>query len=560
MEDYLNIYHTLITQVEHEVIEFKAAENQYDKDKLGKYFSALSNEANLHNMDFAWIVMGVDNSRKPIGTSFLMDESKRQLLKYEITVNTTNGLTFRDIEPIEIDGKRVLLFKIPAAPKNTVIKWKGIAYGRSGESLEPLSQDKYDEIRNQRPLDDWSAHVVENATIKGDLDELALAKARIMYKKVHDRVPAELVDGWTVEEFLTHSGLLNKGQVTRAAMLLLGKSESAYKLSPAVSQITWTLLNEVGRKIDYQHFTIPYIITVDEILGKIRNLTMREMPGGTLFPNKLMQYDDFVIREVLHNAIAHQDYTLRQRINFMEAPDYLYYSNAGTFFPGTIEDALEVNKQQRFYRNESLCKGMVNFNMIDTVSSGIQTIFYKQMQRHFPMPDYEINADVPEVNVKIYGRVIDERYVDLLKRDQTLSLKECLWLDAVQKKRPITEEALNILRKKKLIEGRKPNFIISQAVAQKTKQVPEYTKQKGLDKKKLLVMLQQVVENAGEAGIMLKDIYEYMEVTLPVGKSMEEKKRQLRYLLDIIKKDGIIFPDGLRWKSIEYKREENKIG
>ena len=150
--------------------------------------------------------------------------------------------------------------------------------------------------------------------------------------------------------------------------------------------------------------------------------------------------------------------------------------------------------------------------------------------------------------------------MELLKRDKTLSLKECLWLDAVQKKRPITEDALNILRSKKLIEGRKPNFIISQVVAQKTKQVPEYTKQKGLDKKKLLAMLQQVVENAGEGGIKLNDIYEYMEVTLPIGKSMTEKKRQLRYLLDIIKNDGIIFPDGLRWKSTEYRREVNKIG
>ncbi len=139
--------------------------------------------------------------------------------------------------------------------------------------------------------------------------------------------------------------------------------------------------------------------------------------------------------------------------------------------------------------------------------------------------------------------------MELLKRDKTLSLKECLWLDAVQKKRPITEDALNILRSKKLIEGRKPNFIISQVVAQKTKQVPEYTKQKGLDKKKLLAMLQQVVENAGEAGIKLNDIYDYMEVTLPVGKSMGEKKRQLRYLLNLLKDEGVVFGVGKMWKS-----------
>lgn len=194
MEDYKALFLQLIAHVEQEVIEYKTAENQYDTNKLGKYFSALSNEANLRDVEFAWIVLGVNNDRKVVGTQFLMDETKRQLLKHDIAVNTTGGLTFREIVPIDIEGKRVLMFKIPAAPRNIVTKWKSIAYGRSGESLEPLSQDKYDDIRIQRPVDDWSAHVVEGATIKNDLDELALAKARIMFKKVYDDKPAEMVD------------------------------------------------------------------------------------------------------------------------------------------------------------------------------------------------------------------------------------------------------------------------------------------------------------------------------------------------------------------------------
>ena len=214
-----------------------------------------------------------------------------------------------------------------------------------------------------------------------------------------------------------------------------------------------------------------------------------------------------------------------------------------------LENALDSLKQQKFYRNDCLCKGMVSFNMIDTVSSGIQTMFFKQKERHFPMPDYEINENVPEVNVKIYGRVIDESYVDLLKRDTALSLKECIWLDAIQKKRPVTDEALRILKSKKLIEGHKPNYIISRAVAQKTHQIPEYTKQKGLDKNKLLNMLQQCVENAGENGIMLKEIYEYMQVTLPFGKSVDAKKKTLTYLLGILKATGAISPEGRKWKA-----------
>ena len=549
MEDYKNTYQRLMAHAENEVIEYKTAEKQYDTNKLGKYMSALSNEANLREIEYAWILLGVNNERQAVGTQFLLEDSKRQLLKHEIAANTTGGLTFREIIPIEVEGKRILMFKIPASPRNIVTKWKGIAYGRSGESLEPLSQDKYDAIRYQRPVDDWSSHVVEDATIKEDLDELALAKARIMFKKVYDKTPPEMVDAWTTEEFLRHSGILNNGKLTRGALLLLGKTTSAYKLAPAVPQITWTLINEDGRKIDYKHFTIPFILTVDEVLAKIRNLTMREMPGGTLFPEKLMQYDDFIIREVLHNAIAHQDYTLCQRINFIEAPDFLYYSNAGTFYPGTLENALDTLKQQKFYRNECLCKGMVSFNMIDTVSSGIQTIFYKQKERHFPMPDYEINENVPEVNVKIYGRLIDEKYVELLKRDSSLSLKECIWLDAIQKGKPVTDEALRILKRKRLIEGHKPNYIISQSVAQKTHQLPEYTKQKGLDRAKLINMLQQIIENAGESGILLNDIYEYMKDTLPSTKSVEAKKRTLRYLLQHLKERGVIYLDGLKWKA-----------
>mgnify|MGYP007012728180 CR=1 FL=1 len=71
-------------------------------------------------------------------------------------------------------------------------------------------------------------------------------------------------------------------------------------------------------------------------MSKIHNLTMRELPGGTLFPETMKKYDDYTIREALHNAIAHQDYTLQQRINFVENPGWLYYANGGSFIPGTL--------------------------------------------------------------------------------------------------------------------------------------------------------------------------------------------------------------------------------
>lgn len=189
------------------------------------------------------------------------------------------------------------------------------------------------------------------------------------------------------------------------AQITGGKSpDIQISIYPAVAQITWTWEDEEGIVQDYEHFSIPFILTVDKVLGKIRNKTMRELPGGTLFPDTMKQYDEYTIREALHNAIAHQDYTLQQRIVFVEGPSTLYYGNGGSFIPGTIENALEHKGPQFHYRNECLCRGMVNFNMIDTVGRGIRKIYTEQRNRFFPMPDYDIDNEHRTVGVRSFLR------------------------------------------------------------------------------------------------------------------------------------------------------------
>lgn len=258
--DYINIFTNLIQHKESEVIEFKKAENNFDFDDLGKYFSASSNEANLRGLDFAWLIFGYDEKKHEIvGTSYKNGEGALNNLKHDFSQHTTDGQTFREIIPIEVDGKRILMFKIPASPRNIVMKWKGIAYGRDGESLKPLNQSKQDEIRRQTPAPDWSAEIVPDATID-DLDEVAIAKARKMFKKVHSRIPVEEVNRWSTEEFLSKCELMVNGKLTRAAIILLGKMFSDSKLRPAVAEVTWTLRDEKQDVVDYEHFSVPFIL------------------------------------------------------------------------------------------------------------------------------------------------------------------------------------------------------------------------------------------------------------------------------------------------------------
>lgn len=522
-------------------MEFKKAENNFDFDDLGKYFSALSNEANLRGLPFAWLVFGYDEKKHEIvGTSYKDGEGALNKLKQDLTNNMSDGQTFREIIPVEVDSKRILMFKIPASPRNIVMKWKGIAYGRDGESLKPLNQSKQDEIRRQTPAPDWSAEIVSDATI-ADLDELALATARIMYKKVHgSTIPANEIDEWSTEEFLSHSEMMRNDKLTRAAILLLGRPMALQKIYPANAQITWIWKDKDGEIVDYEHYTIPYILAVDKIFAKIRNKTMRELPGGTLFPDTMKQYEDYSIREALHNCIAHQDYTLGGRITLVENDGFLYYSNRGSFIPGSVEKVLSEKGPQKDYRNTCLSHGMVHFNMIDTVGRGIPKLFKEQRRRFFPMPEYEIDDNAKTVSVTIYGIASDDAYTDLLKSDSTLSLMECLWLDAVRTHRPITKEAARHLKDKKLIEGKAPRYNIALSVAKKVQQIGQYTKETGLNKKALIKLVLQLAVNAGNIGFKRADVFEIIEQSLPASMTRKQKLDHVSNMLRAMQANGFL--------------------
>ena len=527
--------------------EFKNLKNSFcgdEKNDVISYVSAIA------NMDGGDLVIGVhDKTLEIVGTdTYNYDKQKAILRLTERCVNLSTEDLYIDEFITDDTNRKVWVIHIPKhLPKRPVFAHNK-AWQRIEDSLVEMTTERMSTILDEPIFSetDWSAQIVSDATID-DLDEVAIAKARMMFKKVHSRIPEAEVNAWTVETFLSKCGIMKNGGITRAAIILLGKYESAFKLRPAVVQVTWTRRDEKQDVVDYEHFTVPFILTVDEILSKIENLTMREMPGGTLFPDTMKQYDDYTIREALHNCIAHQDYTMQQRINFVENPTYLYYSNAGSFIPGTLENALTNEEPQAYFRNECLCRAMVDFNMIDTVSRGIKKMFNEQWRRHFPMPDYEIDAKNRKVSVRIYGNEINEQYTNLLKTDNSLTLWDCISLDAVQKGRTIHEDVAQNLLNRGLIEGEAPNYTISLGIAKATNQLQGYTKQKGLDKEKMKQMILQYLKNAGTDGAKRDSIYEYIKDVMPQVKTHEQQLRLLGDILSALSVDKLIYAKGRIW-------------
>lgn len=294
---------------ETEWLEFKEARQNFHFDDLGKYFSALSNEANLHGADAGWIVFGVADHGDIVGSQYRPQRPALDSLKHEIASQTGNRLTFIEIhELLEPEG-RVILFEIPPAPRGLPVAWKGHFYGRDGESLVALNLWEIERIRHQGSTADWSVQPCAGATLE-DLDRAAITQARAHFKqRLPDRVQAAEVDAWDDTAFLDRAKLTVSGQVIRAAILLLGRPESAALLTPATAQITWRL---EGEERAYEHFEPPFLLTVNDVFRRIRNLRFRLQPFGQLIPVELEKYDAQVVLEALNNCLAHPTSRLRR--------------------------------------------------------------------------------------------------------------------------------------------------------------------------------------------------------------------------------------------------------
>lgn len=543
-----NHYQSLVLSLtqqpsEQEWLEFK--HNFHSPDEIGKRISALTNGACLAGKKFGYLVFGVeDGTHEIVGTSFSPKTKKakgNEDLEHWLVSRLSPKIHFT-IHELQIDGKAVVLFEIPAAT-DTPISFLHEPYIRIG-SVTKLLKHYPDQSRKlwQNQADDWSAEVCHEATIE-DLDPKAIAVARQVFADKNKRL-AEDVKEWDDITFLNKAKITIHGQITNTAIILLGRYESTSFLSPAQAHITWILKGVDGIEKDYEHFEPPFLLVLDEVYNKIRNLNYRYMASGTLFPEEVQQYDPYIIREALSNAIGHQDYRLGGRIIIVEKEDStLLFQNSGAFIPKTIENVLLQDAPEASYRNPFLVNAMVNLNMMDTIGSGIKKMYQIQSKRFFPLPDYDLSRE--RVGVKFTGKVLDQEYAKQLATVDNLTLHDIIALDKVQKGQSITEEEADALRKKSLIEGRKNSYIIAADVAKHTEQQAEYMQMRGLDDMHYQSLIIEYLKTF-ERG-RLADFDKMLANKLPQVLDDKQRKNKVRNLLQKMRRDGLVVSEGWSW-------------
>lgn len=529
---------------ETEWFDFKR--NRYEAQDLGEYLSALANSACLANQPRGYLVFGIDDATHAVvGTDFDPYAAKAKgnqgLLPWLAAgLRPNTGFEPRIVE--HPDG-RVVLFEIGPA-NGEPVAFYGAAHIRVGSSKTELRNHPEKTRALWTRGTDWSAEDCRGASLD-DLDPDAVREAREQFVVKHPGQAAE-VAGWDDQTFLNKARVLKQGAVTNTAIALLGRPESATLLSPAVAKISWILKDAANRELDYEHFGPPFLLAGDRLLKRIRNLIVRTLPSGTLFPQEITQYDPWVIREALHNAIAHQDYRRHGRIVVVEFPDRVLVTNVGEFLPGDVETVIRQDAPQALYRNPFLANAMVELNLIDTQGGGIKRMFETQRRRSFPLPDYDL-SDPGQVDVSLAGRILDERYTRLLMERTDLGLGEVMLLDRVQKGKRIGRDEHRRLKAAGLVEGRYPSLIVAGPVAKAAGEAGRHIRERGFDKQYYLDLILELVAEHGP--VERRDVDEALVSKLPDRLSVEQKRLKVRNLLQELRRAGRIVNLGSRSRS-----------
>lgn len=325
------------------------------------------------------------------------------------------------------------------------------------------------------------------------------------------------------------------------------------------AKIHWISRDSSGTSSPSYPFGIPFLLATDRVFGRIRNDTVDHMPDGTLFPTPVQQYDPWVVREALHNCVAHQDYLLGGKINVVEYPDKLVLTNLGQFIPESVEWMLEHQSPPEHYRNQWLIDGMIRLRMIEQAGSGIRRMFVTQRERFFPLPDYTFDVSpqgYSRVELVIQGQILDPKFARVLMMRADLNLKEVLLLDRVQKGRVLAPAEVKSLRDLGLLEGRAPKFFISAKVADAVGQKARYIHNRGLDDKYYQKLILDYLQAYGKA--TRSELDELLLTKLPSVLTAEQKANKVRNLLQSMRRAGVMTCVGPRTLAVWFLSKSSK--
>ncbi len=359
---------------ETENLEFKEASVQFDNTKLFRQCVALANEGG------GKLILGVTDSfpRKVTGTAAFHTPSG-------IQAKILDKLRMRvDIEEFQHPDGRVLIFHIPSRPHGTAYQLEGAYFMRSPDGTVPMSEDRLREIFNEGKPDWLMQPALENCSAS---DVIRLLDTQIYFdlqKKPYPTNQEAVIVRFEAEKFIIEDyggyTISNLGAVLFAKRL--NEFEGLFRKAPRV--VVYDGRDKLHESRVFVPGTKGYVVGFAGLIDFVGSHIPVNEEIGKAFREEIKMFPDVMIRELVANALIHQDFNETGTSVTVE----IYSNRMEILNPGR-----SIVSPDRFIdayqsRNERLADVMRRMGICEEQGRGVDKVIDYAEICQLPAPDW----------------------------------------------------------------------------------------------------------------------------------------------------------------------------
>ncbi len=406
----------LLDGTENDCVEFKT--NNTNLKVIGRLCSALSNSARIQSQDFAYVLWGVDDAtKKVIGTNFepgkVIDGNQVLLFKLAQKINPSLAIDFRVVEYPE---GRIVILEIPATT-STPVEFDRTAYVRIGSATPRLS-DHASTSKMQQLMRSLQSYVWEKETAKGFLTPnqiIDCLDVDVYFQLTKQPRP---VSNRGVLHFFEADGLIKKDvgehwNILNLGAILFAKDLKDFNLErKGVRFCVYGGNNKAAKVTHRKDGSRGYAAALGGLITYMNDILPSSENIGQIFREKQTIFPEIAIREIIANALIHQDMTISGAGPLVELfDDRLEVSNPGNSLI-FIDRIIDLPPRSR---NEAVAGLMRRMGLCEEQGSGIDKVIISIEENQLPAPKFQTNKDSMQVVLYAYRSFADMTVVERLR-------------------------------------------------------------------------------------------------------------------------------------------------
>lgn len=378
-------------------LEFKEAKQTFDREKLNRYCVGMANEGGGH------LLLGIADRapRAVVGTGAFPD-------LVELAEKLFHSLGFRvDVEEVAHPDGRVVVVHVPPRPRGSAYHLGGTYWMRAGSQLTAMDPSQLRRIFAEGEPD-W---LEEHASVGLQADDIVkLLDTQSFFDLLGLTYPtgrAGVLDRLISERLVDAVG--STFAVRRLGAVLLAKNLGDFpelaRKSPRV--VVYSGVSKLETRLD-QSFVRGYAVGFQE---QVR-FVMAQLPQNEVIEGALRRgvklLPEVVIRELLANALIHQDFMIRGATVMTEV-----YGNRIEFSnPGAPVVPVERFIDGYQSRNERLADFMRRIGICEEKSSGIDRVVSAAETLQLPAPNFQVD------HLRTYAIIHGPKDFEAMTRDE----------------------------------------------------------------------------------------------------------------------------------------------